>query len=146
MFALAVAVVVSATPFPLPTIDGKPVAVTEGQKSFRLPMRFERARAFYEQQLGPAKAEGVTMKSSRKPTGRVLELKSTRHGDAWARAVVREVEGDAAETVVDVVWVITGEATDIRGNGKPMVQFVLSRSADVDAALKSIDHTEDIRR
>ena len=31
-----------ASSFPLPTVDGKPLSVTEKQKQFRLPVRFEK--------------------------------------------------------------------------------------------------------
>jgi hypothetical protein len=47
MVPALLAIALTAAPFPLPAVDGKPLAVTEGQKSFRLPMRFEKVRASY---------------------------------------------------------------------------------------------------
>lgn len=44
----------AAGPFPLPSIDGKALAVTDKQTTFRLPMRFEKARAFVPARRGPA--------------------------------------------------------------------------------------------
>ena len=51
MISLVLSLLIAA-PFPLPAIDGKALAVTDGQKVFRLPMRFEKVKSFYAEQLG----------------------------------------------------------------------------------------------
>jgi hypothetical protein len=141
MVALALALILHATPFPLPTVDNKPLAVTDKQKSFRLPMRFERVRAFYDGQF--AKEKDVTMKLAGTPGQRVLTMTSKRSGDRWTKAVVKEAE---METIVDVTPVMEIGTTDIQGSGLPLVEFVFERSKEVDKAVQSIDHTEDVKR
>ena len=44
MISLVLSMVLAA-PFPLPAVDGKALAVTDGQKVFRLPMRQRMADA-----------------------------------------------------------------------------------------------------
>ena len=56
--------------------------------------------------------------------------------------MVREGEMD---TVIDVTPVVRLDEETISGNGKPLVEFIFGRSPDVDAAIKSIDHTEQMR-
>ena len=97
MFAPLLALALSAAPFPLPGIDGKPLAVVEGQKTFRLPMRFEKVRAFYEERFKDA--AGVTVRVSGTPGSRSLSLSSARASDAWKSAMVKEGE---IETVVEL--------------------------------------------
>ena len=128
-----------ASSFPLPTVDGKPLAVTEKQKSFRLPMRFEKVRAFYELQL---KGSAVQMTVSGAPGERKLSLVNKGKGDSWTKAQVSERE---TETVVDVTPVLVMGPETVEGNGRPLVFFVMERSGEVDKALKSIDHTESMR-
>ena len=134
-----------AAPFPLPAIDGKPLAIADGQKVFRLPMRFEKVRAFYEERYGAGKEKDVSFAVTGSPGARKLALASKRKGDTWTKAEVREAE---VETVVEVTPVMNMEAVDVTGNGKPLVEFIISRSADVDQAVKSIDkdHLEKIRQ
>src|SRR4051812_13321897 len=115
-------------PFPLPLVGGKPVAVTPGQKTFRLPLGYARVVAFYRGQFrGTA---GVTL-SDRAPGGtpdgtpRELTIRSLRKTDAWARAVVREVEEGAT---VEVTPVLRADAQDVKGTARPLVQFVIGRS------------------
>ncbi len=128
-----------ASSFPLPTVDGKPLAVTEKQKTFRLPVRFEKVRDFYQQQL---KGGAVRLTVTGAPGERVLNLVNTSKTDSWTRAKVTE---KATETVVDVTPVIVMGAENVEGNGKPLVVFVMNRSGEVEKAVKSIDHTEDMR-
>jgi hypothetical protein len=129
-----------AAPFPLPAIDGKPPAVTANQKSFRLPIRFEKVKRFYVEQLG--KQAEVTMKESSATGHRELTLSTKAKNESWTKAVVREGEMD---TVIDVTPVVRLDEETISGNGKPLVEFIFGRSPDVDAAIKSIDHTEQMR-
>jgi hypothetical protein len=143
MFSLALALAVTVAPFPLPTIDHKPLAVSDGQKVFRLPMRFEKVKAFYEERFGGGKEPGVTLTASGAPGERLLKLASKRAGDTWTRALVKEGEG---ETVVEVTPVIRMAGDTIEGNGKPLVEFIFGRSPQVKSSLESIDHTEDVRR
>lgn len=140
MVTLALALMLHATPFPLPTVDNKPLAVTDKQKSFRLPMGFEKVRSFYDGQF--AKEKDVTMKVTGTSGQRVLTMASKRKGDRWTKAVVKEAE---METVVDVTPVMVGSEIDVQGTGTPLVQFVFERSKEVDKAVQSIDHTDDVR-
>lgn len=135
MLALLAALLLQA-PFPLPAVDGKPLAVSPGQRSFRLPMRFERVRAFYDTEL--AGQPDVTVRLEGTPGRRRLVLTSKRKGDSWTRAVAKEGE---LETVVDVVPVLRLEEEQVQGSAKPLVEFVLGRSPEVQKALQSIDHT-----
>lgn len=135
MLALLAALVLQA-PFPLPAVDGKPLAVSPGQRSFRLPLRFERVRAFYDAEL--AGQPDVTVRLEGTPGRRRLVLTSKRKGDSWTRAVAKEGE---LETVVDVVPVLRLEEEQVQGSAKPLVEFVLGRSPEVQKALQSIDHT-----
>jgi hypothetical protein len=137
---LVLALVLTAGPFPLPTVDGKQIAVTEKQKTFRFPMRFEKLRAFYDEQFG--KEKDVTMKVTGTNGQRVLALSTTRKGDRWTKATVKEGE---LETVVDVTPVVVITETAIEGQGGPLVQFVFERSKEVDKAVQGIDHTNDVR-
>lgn len=131
-FALAAAL---AAPFPLPAVDGKALAVKPGQKSFRLPTRFERAKAFYEEQFkGEAQ---VTLRLEGSVGARRLVLATKRKGDDWKSAKV--IEGEL-ETVVEVVPVVRLAEESIEGRGKPLVEFVFGRSGEVQKSLESIDH------
>jgi hypothetical protein len=138
---LVLALVLAAGPFPLPTVDGKAIAVTDKQRSFRYPMRFEKLRAFYEEQLG--KEKDITLKVAGVSPQRTLTLTSKRRGDQWVKAVVKEGE---VETVVDVTPVIQGGQIDVHGTGVPLVQFVFERSKEVDKAVESLDHTNDMQK
>lgn len=144
MLSLALSLTLTAGPFPLPAIDGKPPAVTAEQKKFRLPMRFEKVRAFYDGQFSGDEAKGVSTKVGMADGKRTLTLVSSRAGDTWKRAVIREGEVD---TVVELVPVIRVVETQIEGNAKPLVQFIIGRSADVDRAVDAIGekHVEQIR-
>jgi hypothetical protein len=136
MFSLILAAALAA-PFPLPAVDGKPLSVKEGQKSFRLPTRFDKVKAFYQEQFkDPAE---VTVRTEGGPGARKLKLVTHRKGDGWVRATVSEAE---METVIDVVPVIRLADEKIEGHGKPLVEFVFGRSAEVQKSLDSIDHAE----
>ncbi len=139
MLAKLMALVLVASPFPLPGVDGKPLAVTDGQKTFRLPVRFERVKAFYEERFKGV--EGVTVKLSGTPGARSLQLATSRTTDAWKSATVREGE---TETVVELKAVLVMGAENVAGKGPP-VEFILTRSPEVQGALKSIDHTDSMR-
>ncbi len=138
---LGLVLAVSLASFPLPTVDGKPLSVTEKPKSFRLPMRFEKVRAFYEEQFkGDAQisihVEGVSGE-------RKLAIVNKSKKDTWTRAAVSE---KATETVVDVTPVLVMGDQQIEGQAGPLVVFVLNRSPEVKKALDSIDHTEEMRQ
>ncbi|MFT3709621.1 MAG: hypothetical protein QM817_18485 [Archangium sp.] len=130
-----------AAPFPLPTVDGKPPAVAKDQKVFKLPIGFARVRSFYTEQLG--KTEGVKIVESSKDGRKVLTITTASKTESWTRASVREGE---VETTIEVTPVMRLEAEEISGNGKPLVEFVFGRSAEVDKAVNSIDHINDIRK
>ncbi len=136
MISLVLALTLAA-PFPLPLVDGKPLSVTEGQKVFRLPMRFEKVKKFYSEQLPEA---GVAEKNVEGK--RVMTLLAKGKAESWTKAVVREGEVD---TVIEVTPVLRLGEEQISGNGKPLVEFVFGRSGDVDKAVKSIDHAEQMR-
>ncbi len=141
MISTILVLTLAAAPFPLPTVDGKALAITEKQREFKLPMRFDKVRAFYEEQF---KARGDLKQSVKGTTGqRVVTWSSRSKDDTWTRATIKE--GDTL-TVVEVVTVLQMGPLDVDGNGKPMVQFVFGRSSEVDKSLESIDHTESIRR
>lgn len=129
----------AAAPFPLPMVDGKPLAVQKDQKVFRLPMSFSKAKAFFDGQLG--KTEGVKFSSATVDGHRVLKLSTKRKDLRWTSATVREAE---LETIVEVQWVLEIDALAVTGNGPP-VQFILTRSGHAEDAVKSIDHTEQMR-
>lgn len=131
---------VLASSFPLPTLDGKPLAVTEHQTSFRLPQRFDKVRTFYVEQFKTRPA--VSFRVTGTPGQRVLTLTNHDKADTWRTATLRERE---TETVVDVVPVLRMEQTAIEGNGRPLVEFIIGRSPDVEKAVQGIDHTEAIR-
>ncbi|HYV48704.1 MAG TPA: hypothetical protein VFA20_27790 [Myxococcaceae bacterium] len=125
-------------PFPLPMIGGKPPAIAPGQKLFRLPLGFARVASFYREQFrGTA---GVTL-TERAPDGapRELLVRSLRTTDAWAKAVIREVEGG---TTVEVTPVLRADAQDVKGGARPLVQLVIGRSDEARKAAESIDHLE----
>lgn len=141
MSGLVLALVLAA-PFPLPSIDGKPLAVTASQRTFRLPMRFEKVKKFYTEQV--LARPGVAFRETGVSGQRVLTLSTSAKGDPWTRAVVRERE---TETVVEVTPVLVLDAEAIEGTApRPLVQFVIGRSADVQKAVEGIDHTEAVRK
>ena len=137
MMALVLSLVVAA-PFPLPAIDGKPLSVSEGQKVFRLPMRFEKVKQFYTGQLGPE----VTVSEKNVSGKRVLTLTTRAKSESWVKAFVREGEVD---TVIEVTPVMRLAEEEISGNGRPLVEFVIGRSGDVQKAIQNIDHAEQMR-
>ena len=139
MFATLLALSLAAAPFPLPAVDGKPLAVADGQKTFRLPMRFERVRAFYQEQFKDEK--GVTLRVTGTPGARALELRTRRSCDAWSSASVKEGE---LETVVELKPVVQLGPENISGRGPP-VQFILTRSPEVKKSVEAIDHTESMK-
>lgn len=145
MLSTLLALTLTAGSFPLPSIDGKALAATPEQKTFRLPIRFEKVRSFYDGQFTGDEAKGITSKLSGTVGKRVLTLTSSRAGDTWKKAIVREGE---IETVVEVTPVLRMEEAQIEGNAKPLVQFIIGRSADVDRAVEAIGtkHTEQIRQ
>ncbi|HEX4622291.1 MAG TPA: hypothetical protein VH208_12055, partial [Myxococcaceae bacterium] len=63
--------------------------------------------------------------------------------DTWARAVIKEGEVD---TTVEVTPVLRAGEARVEGNGRPLVELVLTRSKDFDAMVNSIDHTPDAKR
>lgn len=145
MHALLLVVLAAGGAFPLPSLDGKPLATTAKQTSFRVPLRFERVRAFYESQFTEAERAEVQLTLAGTSGRRTLTLVSRRADDTWRKAVVREGELD---TLIEVTPLIRLGETAIEGNGKPLVQFVIGRSADVKRAVETIGdkHVEQIRR
>jgi hypothetical protein len=137
MMSVLVAMIVAA-PFPLPAVDGKPLAVTDGQRVFRLPMRFEKVKSFYAAQLG----DGAAVVEKNVGGKRVLTLTAKGKAESWVRAMVREGEVD---TTIEVTPVMRLAEEEITGNGRPLVEFIIGRSADVQKALKTIDHAEQMR-
>ena len=134
-------VVLSAAPFPLPSVDGKAVAASAGQRTFHLPVGFGRLEKFYRAQFGSA--DRVTLRAQLQDGRRTLVLKSTRPTDAWAKAVVKEGELD---TVVEVTPVLRAGEERVEGNGRPLVEFVLTRSKEFDRMVEGIDHSSDAHR
>jgi hypothetical protein len=128
-------------PFPLPSPDGKPLAATAGQHTFRVPFRFARVEQFYKERFG--RETKVTLAPSVVEGRHVLTLKSSRGADTWARAVIKEGEVD---TTVEVTPVLRAGEERVEGNGRPLVELVLTRSKDFDAMVNSIDHTSDAKR
>ncbi len=124
-------------PFPLPSLNGKALAVTEGQKTFRVPLSFARLEKFYRDQF--ASCAEVALTPSGTDGARVLTLTSKRKGDTWKRAVARE---GAADTSVEVTPVLRMDAEKVEGNGKPLVQFVFGRSPEAAKAAVEMDHLE----
>jgi hypothetical protein len=140
MIALLLSLTLAA-PFPLPTVDGKAPAVMKDQKVFKLPVGFARVKAFYSDQLG--KTEGVKIVETQKDGRRLLTITTASKSESWTRAVVHEGE---VETVIEVTPVMRFKDEEITGNGKPLVEFVFGRSPEVDKAVNSIDHLNDIRK
>lgn len=135
-------VVLAASSFPLPALDGKAPAATGEQRTYRLPWRFERTRAFYESSFGPDSGRQGTLRLTGTPGQRVLTIEARDKHSPWTRAWVREKDG---ETVVEVAQVLTVDPTEITARGKPLVEFVFTRSVEVDHAVQGIDHTESMR-
>jgi hypothetical protein len=138
---LALVLVVLASPFPVPTLDGKPLSANEEQRTFRVPMRFQKVRAFYVTQLKDWPEVTLTLTGT--AGKRVLTIANRGRRDAWLKATVSERE---TETVIDVVPVLRMEETEVIGRARPLVQFIIGRSAAAEEAAVNIDHTEQIRR
>jgi hypothetical protein len=122
--------------FPLPSVDGKILAPAGDAKSFRVPMRFQKVEQFYRDQFKDQKE--VTLKLADVEGGKKLTLTSKRKGDTWTKAVVKE---GTVDTTVEVTPVLRISELEIEGSGKPLVQFIFSRSPEAAKAAASIDHT-----
>ncbi|MBI5549071.1 MAG: hypothetical protein HY901_34740 [Deltaproteobacteria bacterium] len=138
-FLLAPAAVAASegdqTPFPLPLIDGKPLAVVKGQTTFRLPMKFARAESFFREQFkGEAK---IAFKSEGSDGARVLTLRSSRSKESWHKAVVKEGEVD---TLVEVSFIFRANPEQVGGRMPPIL--FIPRSSEVSKAVDAIDHME----
>lgn len=126
-------------PLPLPSVDGKALAIAPGQKVFRVPLRFSRVEAFYRDRF---KADGkVTLKSAGADGKRTLTLVSRRLDDTWAKAVVKEGE---VETAVEVTPVTRLDEEKVEGRAMPLV-IVIPRSAEAAKTADSIEHLERAR-
>ena len=132
---------VLASSFPLPALDGKPLATSRQQTSFRLPQRFEAVRAFYARQFQASRT--VTTRLNGTPGTRVLTLVNRDRADTWRSATVTE---GPLETVVEVTPVLRMAEDQVTGSARPLVEFVIGRSPEVERAVKGIDHTEALRR
>jgi hypothetical protein len=126
--------------FPLPTVDGKTIAVTPHQKEFRVPLRYEKIKAFYVEQL--SHRPGINVTETRVAGRRVLSITNTQRDEGWTKA--RVLEGDI-DTRIELTPVIRLDEEDIAGTGKPLIQFYFGRSPEVERAVNSIDHTEGAR-
>jgi hypothetical protein len=136
-FVMVTLSILAGTPFPLPTVNGKPVARVEGQRKFRVPIRFEAARAFYQSNLKTAKQRLVLLAGRRK-----LELTCTEPSPQWTRAVISE--GDI-DTVIEVTPVIQLDVLPVGAQGRPSVDLILPRSPEVEKSLKETDPLERLR-
>ena len=135
--ALAAEAALPLRPLPLPSLDGKPLAVVQGQKTFRVPLRFAKVEAFYREQF---KAEPkVSLKLAGEEGKRTLTLTSKRGDDTWARAVVKEGE---VETAIEVTPVTRFEATRVEGKPPMPLVIFIPRSEEAAKAADSIDHAE----
>ncbi|MHB8873405.1 MAG: hypothetical protein ACYC8T_06930 [Myxococcaceae bacterium] len=123
--------------FPLPSVDGKPLALVPGQKTFRVPMSFGRVEHFYREQF--AREKGVSVLPAGTDGERTLTLTSRRKGETWTRAVVRQGQVD---TSIEVTFVMRMTDESIKGSGKPLVQFVLTRSPEAAKAAAEIEHLQ----
>lgn len=122
--------------FPLPAPDGKVLPSAPGQRVFQVPFGVRAVEKFYRDRF--AKDADVSFDVRAQGAGREVTIKS-RTGRAWARAVLRE---KAPGTEVEVVPVMRAGAETVSGNGRPLVEFVITRSADAAKLVESIDHTE----
>jgi hypothetical protein len=128
-------------PFPLPSPDGKALAAEPNQKTFHVPFRFARVEQFYRERFkGETK---ITFVPSIDRDRHVLTLKSARPSDSWAKAVIHERDVD---TSVEVTQVIRAGPELVEGNGKPLVELVITRSKEFDRQVESIDHSDDAHR
>lgn len=123
--------------FPLPGVDGKPLATTTGQRSFRCPLGFARVERFYREQLG--QRADVTLRVKGQAGERTLVVTSKAKSDAWAKAVVKEGQ---AETTIEVTPVVRLSDQVVEGNGRPLVHFILSRSPEAAKAAEQLDHAQ----
>lgn len=123
-------------PLPLPSVDGKALAIAPGQKVFRVPLRFARVEAFYREQFKAD--EKVALKSAGADGKRTLTLVSKRLDDTWAKAVVKEGE---VETAVEVTPVTRLDEEKVEGRAMPLV-IVIPRSAEAAKTADSIEHLE----
>lgn len=126
--------------FPIPTIDGKAPASAPDQSKWTLPMRFEKAKKFY---AGEFKTNADVKLTERTRDGhRELVITTKASKETWTRAVVIEREIDVS---IEVTRVMRLNDEEISGTARPLVEFVFTRSPDIDKAVKSIDHTESMR-
>lgn len=98
-------------------------------------MRFEKVKTFYEDQFAgdaqhPIKHAGAS-------GNRTITLTSKRPTDAWKKAVIKEA---SLETTIELTPVMRMDDEGVEGRGTPLVEFIIGRSKEVDAALNSIDH------
>lgn len=121
--------------FPLPSFDGKPLAATEGQKRFHVPMRMARVEKFYWDRF--ANDAQVTLAVGSESGRRTVTIVSKRKTDAWTRAVLHDSE---VETIIDVTFVLRGADLQVQGKAGPAVELVITRSEEVRKMVESIDH------
>ncbi|MGV3619237.1 MAG: hypothetical protein ACO1OB_00390 [Archangium sp.] len=126
--------------FPIPTIDGKAPASAPEQTKWTLPMRFEKAKKFYAEEF---KSNADVKLTERTRDGhRELVITTKASKETWTRAVVTEREVDVSLEVTRVMR-LNDEA--ISGTARPLVEFVFTRSPEIDEAIRNIDHTESMR-
>jgi len=123
--------------FPLPSPDGKPLVAKEDQKQYRVPLRLRAVELFYRDRFD--KTPGVTLTVTKPQGPRTLTLKSTRKGDDWTRAIIREGE---METVIDITPVIRVGEEKVTGTARPLVEFILPRSDLARKMSEQIDHVQ----
>ncbi|PZR08910.1 MAG: hypothetical protein DI536_23770 [Archangium gephyra] len=126
--------------FPIPTIDGKAPASAPEQAKWTLPMRFEKVKKFYVEEF---KTNADVKLTERTRDGhRELVITTRAPREAWTRAVVTE---RAVDVSIEVTRVMRLADEEISGTARPLVEFVFTRSPEIDKAVKSIDHTESMR-
>ncbi len=142
MLSMLLVLALAAEPLPLPSVDGKPLAVAPGQTAFLVPLRFEKVRAFYATEVNGPK---VSASVKRENGAWVMTLMSKRSKDAWKKAVIRETRRGTEVVVTPVLRI---EEQQVEGTGKPAVELILGRSRDVDRAVEKIGdlHLEAIRK
>ena len=142
MLLMPLVLAMAAQPLPLPSVDGKPLAVAPGQTAFLVPLRFEKVRAFYVSELNGKK---VSRSVKRESGAWVMTLVSKRSEDAWKKAVIRETP---MGTQVVITPVLRLEEQQVEGTGRPAVELILGRSREVDRAVEKIgdSHLEKIRQ
>ena len=135
MIAALVALSLASAPgaFPIPGQKGQ--SLDAKATHFHLPQQFDAVARFYRAEFRGAQGVSLmTLKSSNK-----LIIRSSRAGDAWARA---EISEDAVGTSIQVTPLLRMDASNVQGEPPPVAMLVIERSAHVKEQLDQIgaDH------